>query len=92
MIEVEDNLVHLVVTSPPYWQLKDYGKVNQIGFNHSYEDYINNLNLGWKEYHHVLHSGCRMIINIEDQFAVHHIIGIEFTCSPSIVSSYLYLT
>ena len=26
---------HLVVTSPPYWQLKDYGTENQIGFHES---------------------------------------------------------
>ena len=27
--------VHLVVTSPPDWQLKDYGTQNQIGFHES---------------------------------------------------------
>ena len=32
-----DRSVHLVVTSPPYWQLKDYGTENQIGFHESYE-------------------------------------------------------
>jgi modification methylase len=44
-----DRSVHLVVTSPPYWQLKDYGTENQIGFHESYESYINNLNLVWNE-------------------------------------------
>jgi tRNA1(Val) A37 N6-methylase TrmN6 len=44
-----DRSVHLVVTSPPYWQLKDYGTKNQIGFHESYESYINNLNLVWNE-------------------------------------------
>jgi len=64
-----DKSVHLVITSPPYWQLKDYGTENQIGFHESYESYINNLNLVWKESHRVLHSGCRLCINIGDQFA-----------------------
>lgn len=64
-----DKSVHLVITSPPYWQLKDYGIKNQIGFNESYESYINNLNLVWKECHRVLHPGCRLCINIGDQFA-----------------------
>ncbi len=49
MNEPNDESVHLVITSPPYWQLKDYGNGSQIGFNDSYEDYINNLNLVWKE-------------------------------------------
>lgn len=69
MVELKDESVHLVVTSPPYWQLKDYGNENQIGFNDSYEDYINNLNLVWKECYRVLHKGCRLCVNIGDQFA-----------------------
>lgn len=64
-----DKSIHLVITSPPYWQLKDYGTENQIGYHESYESYINNLNLVWKECHRVLHPGCRLCINIGDQFA-----------------------
>ncbi len=33
MPELKDRSVHLVVTSPPYWQIKDYGARNQIGFH-----------------------------------------------------------
>lgn len=69
MSELQDKSVHLIITSPPYWQLKDYGNDNQIGFNDSYEQYINNLNLVWKECFRVLHDGCRLCINIGDQFA-----------------------
>ena len=69
MKEAPDESVHLVITSPPYWQLKDYGVEDQIGFNDTYEDYINNLNLVWKECYRVLHKGCRLCINIGDQFA-----------------------
>jgi site-specific DNA-methyltransferase (adenine-specific) len=64
-----DKSVHLVVTSPPYWQLKDYGTEKQIGFHEDYETYINSLNLVWKECFRVLDDGCRMCINIGDQFA-----------------------
>ncbi|MCL4322025.1 MAG: thermonuclease family protein [Deltaproteobacteria bacterium] len=69
MKESEDESIHLIITSPPYWQLKDYGIAEQIGFNDSYESYINNLNLVWKECYRVLHKGCRLCINIGDQFA-----------------------
>ena len=69
MILLPDNSVHLAITSPPYWQLKDYGTSNQIGFHDSYENYINNLNLVWKECYRTLHNGCRLCINIGDQFA-----------------------
>jgi len=66
---VDDKSIHLIITSPPYWQLKDYGTEGQIGFDDSYENYINNLNLVWQECHRVLHDGCRLCVNIGDQFA-----------------------
>ena len=69
MTELDDKSVDLVITSPPYWQLKDYGTENQIGYNDSYEEYINNLNLAWKESYRVLNNGCRLCVNIGDQFA-----------------------
>lgn len=69
MTELEDQSVQLIITSPPYWQLKDYGHAGQIGFNDTYEDYINNLDLVWNECWRVLHPGCRLCINVGDQFA-----------------------
>ncbi len=66
---IPDKSVHLIITSPPYWQLKDYGNDGQIGFHDSYEGYINNLNAVWAECNRILHDGCRMCINIGDQFA-----------------------
>ncbi|WP_016777004.1 DNA methyltransferase [Anaerophaga thermohalophila] len=66
---IPDKSVHLVITSPPYWQLKDYGTENQIGYHEDYETYINNLNLVWKECYRVLDNGCRLCVNIGDQFA-----------------------
>ena len=67
--KIPDKSVQLIITSPPYWQLKDYGTNNQIGFNDSYEEYINNLNLVWMECDRVLADGCRLCINIGDQFS-----------------------
>ena len=69
MSQIADKSVQLIITSPPYWQLKDYGTDDQIGFNNSYEEYINNLNLVWQECNRVLAPGCRLCINIGDQFA-----------------------
>ena len=67
--KMKDKSVQLIITSPPYWQLKNYGTENQIGFNESYEEYINNLNLVWQECNRVLAEGCRLCINIGDQFS-----------------------
>lgn len=69
MRQIAERTAHLVITSPPYWQLKDYGSDMQIGFNDSYEEYINHLALVWAECNRVLDDGCRLCINIGDQFA-----------------------
>lgn len=70
MSELADSSVHLIVTSPPYWNIKDYGTIQQIGFYQSFENYINHLNLVWQECHRTLMDGCRLCINIADTIAV----------------------
>ena len=69
MEDLTDESVHLVVTSPPYWALKDYGHSGQIGFDQSLESYFQSLAQVWRECYRVLHAGCRMAINVGDQFA-----------------------
>lgn len=73
--EVEDASVHLVVTSPPYWQLKDYGRSGQIGWNQDLAAYHDALTEVWRTCWRVLHDGCRMCINIGDQFARKEVYG-----------------
>jgi len=66
--KLESKSVHLVVTSPPYWQIKDYGNKNQIGYNDSLNEYFTKLNRIWRECIRVLYPGCKLCINIGDQF------------------------
>lgn len=68
MRRVEKESVHLVVTSPPYWSIKDYGNENQIGFRDTLPDYYKRLNKVWKQCIRVLKPSCRLCINIGDQY------------------------
>jgi modification methylase len=69
MPQLASESVHLVVTSPPYWSIKDYGHPGQIGFDQSYdEEYLVALGDVMCECLRVLHPGCRMAINIGDQY------------------------
>lgn len=68
MIEVEDNDVDLVITSPPYWHIKDYGVEGQIGYGQSLHEYLKNLYIVWKECYRILKPGTRLCINTGDQF------------------------
>ncbi len=69
MIETDDESVDLIITSPPYWQIKDYKESNQIGYNQSLHDYLKNLFVVWSECFRILKPGRRLCINIGDQFA-----------------------
>lgn len=64
-----DDSVDLVVTSPPYWHIKDYGIEAQIGHGQDLHSYLKDLYLVWKECIRVLRPGRRICINIGDQFA-----------------------
>ena len=38
--ELPDESVNCVVTSPPYWALRDYGDKNQLGLEPDFNEYI----------------------------------------------------
>jgi len=68
MEEVLDDSIQLIVTSPPYGKIKDYGNKNQIGFSGTFDDYFKRLKQVWSECYRVLEPQCRMVINIGDQY------------------------
>ena len=69
MSEVSDESIGLVVTSPPYWNIKDYGVAGQIGYGQTLHEYLRGLYRVWTECYRVLLPGRRLCINIGDQFA-----------------------
>ncbi len=75
MPEVPDEEVDLVVTSPPYWHIKDYGAAGQTGFGQSLHAYLKDLYHTWRECFRLLRPGSRLCLNIGDQFARSAIYG-----------------
>jgi len=68
LIPLKNNSVHLIITSPPYWNIKDYGCPNQIGFGQTLDEYYQSLKTVWQECWRVLQPGRKLCINIGDQF------------------------
>ena len=65
MSMIPDESVNLIITSPPYWTLKDYDVEGQIGLgSSSYDYYLNELNKVWKECVRVLAPDGKICINI----------------------------
>jgi len=60
--------VHLVVTSPPYWTLKQYapGNRNQMGHFDDYEQFLAELDRVWRECERVLVGGGRICCVVGD--------------------------
>jgi DNA modification methylase len=64
---IPDESVHLVVTSPPYWTLKEYRRTRgQLGHVEDYERFLDELDGVWRHCHRVLVPGGRLIIVVGD--------------------------
>ena len=64
-----NELVHCVVTSPPYWGLRDYGVAGQIGLEGTPEDYTDELVAIFSELRRVLRSDGTVWLNLGDSYA-----------------------
>jgi site-specific DNA-methyltransferase (adenine-specific) len=65
---IPDSSVHLVVTSPPYWTLKEYasGNRSQLGDIEDYEHFLTELDKVWKQCARVLAPGGRICCVVGD--------------------------
>lgn len=67
MKELEDSSIHLMVTSPPYFNAKMYSKKpvkEDLGNIHDLEEWFDKISLVWKETFRVLQPGRKAFINI----------------------------
>jgi len=67
MSEIESGTINSIITSPPYFQMRDYGIGNeQIGMEDSIEKYLDNLMAIFRECHRVLRDDGSCFVNIND--------------------------
>ena len=67
--KMPDKSVHCCVTSPPYWNLRDYGVDGQIGLENTPKKFINTLVKVFREVKRVLRDDGTLWINIGDSYA-----------------------
>ena len=60
--------IHLIVTSPPYWNLKEYpaGVVDQLGNLPDYQQFLSELHAVWTRCWELLIPGGRMCVVVGD--------------------------
>ncbi len=65
--QIRPESVHLVVTSPPYWTLKEYRRSpGQLGFIENYDEFLTELDKAWRYCFRALVPGGRVIIVVGD--------------------------
>lgn len=67
--EIPDDSVQCVVTSPPYWGLRDYGVKGQLGLEDTPEEFVANMVAVFREVRRVLRKDGTLWLNIGDSYA-----------------------
>ena len=69
LASLPDGSVHCAVTSPPYWNLRDYGVAGQIGLEKTPQEYIARMVAVFREVRRVLRDDGTLWLNIGDSYA-----------------------
>ena len=66
--EIPDNSIHLIITSPPYFQQRDYGIENAIGNEKTVEEYVNALLKVFRECVRIVRPDGHVVFNLGDKY------------------------
>ncbi len=67
--EIESGTVQCVVTSPPYWGLRDYGIDGQLGLEETPEEYVEKMVEVFRQIKRVLKHDGTVWLNLGDSYA-----------------------
>ena len=68
-IPLKDGCVQCVVTSPPYWGLRDYGTAGQLGLEPTPAEYVEKMVAVFREVKRVLRGDGTLWLNLGDSYA-----------------------
>lgn len=85
-IPLADQSVHCIVTSPPYWGLRDYGVGGQIGLEPTFDEYLQTMLAVMRECKRVLRNDGTLWLNMGDGYAGSGK-GLNGDGSPGVLSS-----
>lgn len=86
-----DNFIQCIVTSPPYYGLRDYGVVGQIGQEETPEKYVEKLSELFNEVKRCLKDDGVLWLNLGDSYSNKNLLGIPWRIAFSLQNSGWYL-
>jgi DNA modification methylase len=78
LLEIESNSIQCVVTSPPYWNLRNYDNDAQIGMEKSADEFVEQLCQVFDEIHRVLKEDGTLWLNLGDTYFNKNLVGIPW--------------
>lgn len=85
-IPIPDRTVDLIVTSPPYWNKRDYGCEGQIGNENTPEEYVERMRKCFQEWKRVLADSGSLFLNIGDSYYKKSLLNIPSLLEEAAVS------
>jgi DNA modification methylase len=89
--DFHDESIDCVVTSPPYWGLRDYNEEEQLGLEETPEEFVDNLVKVFSEVKRVLKSSGSVWLNLGDSYYNKSLAGIPFRVAFALQSDGWYL-
>jgi DNA modification methylase len=83
--------VQCVITSPPYWNLRDYGVAGQLGIEPARDDYIGNLVDVFRQLRRVMRDDAVAFLNLGDCFVGKQLQGIPWRVALALQADGWYL-
>jgi DNA modification methylase len=83
--------IQCVVTSPPYWGLRNYGVPGQIGSEKTPDEYVHTLVSVFREVRRVMHSDGTLWLNLGDSFKMKNLVGIPWRVAFALQADGWYL-
>ena len=75
--QIPSESIDMCITSPPYWNLRDYDKEGQVGIENTYKEYIDKLIEIYDEVYRVLKREGSCWVNIGDVYSSNNSTGVK---------------
>mgnify|MGYP002770478210 FL=1 len=75
--QLPSESIDMCITSPPYWNMRDYGVDGQLGNEETFEEYLDKLQKIFNEIYRILKKKGSCYVNIGDVYCNHNSVGVK---------------